>query len=196
MYPGKMWLRVITPVAFSVMFGGDPANALPDDRWAEYTVYETPNDPQSDVVFIVRLHLVADQQINGEGTAGSIGWEVTGMDFTQPGTPSDTLWTEDSPSVDTPDGLWWVDHADLSNPDTAEFALPPSLVGTATADDPADEDLDYDLAGEEYTPPAAPGEPPHEVTGSLTFDSYLATSQAAVEEGDDEPIRISGGVED
>lgn len=195
MHPRKMWLRVITPVVFSAMFGGDSASALPDDRWAEYTVYETPSDPQSDVVFIVRLHLVADQQITGQGTEGSVGWDVTGIDFTQPGTPSDTLWTEASPSVDTPDGLWWVGHADLGNPDAAEFALPPSLVGTATADDPADEDLDYDLVGEVYTPPAAPEEPPHEITGSLTFDSYLATSQAEVEEGDDEPIRIGGGFE-
>lgn len=152
---------------------------LPDDQIVEYRVHETPTNPESAVVFAVRLELRAvDSDANG------VGWEITTAKFRQP----DTTWTEDSPYIDSPDGLWWVDHADPNAPEESEFVLPPLLVGTATADDPLDDDLDYDLEGVEYSPP--PGEPPYENTGALDYSFTLAHEEDPLEEGDDEPVEV------
>ncbi len=147
MYRRNLSLAVIIFAALSVMLGADTAKAIPDDRTIEYNIYETPNDPRSDVIFVVRLELVADQQINGRGRGGSVGWEVTEIRLTEPGQGDnpDLVWVEEAPIVDTLDGLWWIDHADLGVPDIADFVFRPAFEGTAMAVNLSEEDLDYAL---------------------------------------------------
>ncbi|MEE9296951.1 MAG: hypothetical protein V3W34_18560 [Phycisphaerae bacterium] len=166
------------------------ANAvLPDDQTVEYRIHETPTDPKSAVVFVVRLELTAEDSAGYE-----VGWEITTAQFRQPGTP-DTTWTEDYPYVDTTDGLWWVKHADPEAPEASEFVLPPWLLSTATADDPQDDDLDYDLEGVAYSLPPPPGEPPYENTAALDYSFTLAQQEILLVEGDDEPVDAPNGVE-
>jgi len=161
------------------------ANAvLPDDRWVALRVHETPNDPESALVFVVWLELTA---MDSDGD--DVGWDIITAKFIQPGTP-DTTWTDNSPYVDTADGLWWIEHADHEAPLDSEFVLPPWLAGTATADDPLDDDLDYDFAGVTYTAPSPPGEPPYANTGALDYSFTLTLEQTPMEEGEDEPVDI------
>ena len=84
--------------------------------------------------------------------------------FGRPNGGPDTVWTQADPNVPTPDGLWWISHADGAHPQASEFVLPPYLVGTATAADPNDADLEYDFGGVKYTPPEPPESPPYTVT--------------------------------
>lgn len=57
----------------------------------------------------------------------------------------DTIWYEAFPFVDSPDGLWWIEHDNHLSPRLSEFVLPPRLVGTATAQEPLEPDLEYEL---------------------------------------------------
>ncbi len=159
--------------------------ALPDEQIIEYRVHEIPTDPESTVVFVVRLELTA-----ADSDGNEIGWEITTAEFRQPGSGGDTIWAENSPYVDTADGLWWIEHADPEAPEESEFVLPPWLAGIATADNPQDDDLDYDLEGVEYSPPPLPGDPPYENTAALDYSFTLSQEEEPLEEGDDEPVDV------
>lgn len=78
----------------------------------------------------------------------SIGWCVTKIkiiEFNDAPT-ADRTWADNSPTVATGDGLWWVDHADFDDPQPDEFLMPPFIDGTAegVAQEP---DLDYEFEG-------------------------------------------------
>lgn len=162
---------------------------LPADWIITYYIHETPTDPESDVTFTIAMYLAA-----GDRDGESVGWDIVYIDFVQPGTGNpDTTWTEASPYVDSADGLWWIDHADGTFPDVAEFDMPPLLVGTAAADDPNDDDLEYDFEGVTYTTP--PGGDPYAHNVALTYFLALAPEpMVPLEEGDDEPVDIDGEV--
>ncbi len=158
---------------------------LPPDQTVYYNIREVPTDPDSDVVFIVVLDLTA-----ADSDGDWIGWEIATAEFWQPtGAKLYSIWTDNTVDVDSPDGLWWVEHANPDKPDRSEFVLPPWLTGTATAEDPSNDDLDYDFEGVEYTPP--PGGPPFEVTGALTYEFTLHQASEPLEEGDAEAVEIA-----
>lgn len=131
-----------------------------------YSIHETPDDPSTPVVLTLTLSITAS-----ETSGNSVGWDVTSIEFRQPGTGggADTVWIESAPSVPTSDGLWWIDHADANDPQEEEFVLPPHLTGTATAQDPNDDDLDYDFEGMAYAEPTSPEEPPYEITAAMDY---------------------------
>jgi hypothetical protein len=189
MYRDNLSLVTIASVLLGIMFGGGVASALPDDQTIDYSVYATPTDPESAVVFIASLTLVADS-----ASAEEVGWEVTEIRFTQPGEGSnpDIVWVESTPVVESPDGLWWVDHADVENPVDSEFVMPPLLTGTALPEDPAEDDLDYTLEGVTYTPPQTPEEPPHATTAAMDYSFQRAMAQAPIEEEEDELVEVIG----
>jgi len=164
---------------------------LPPDRMITYTIHETPTDPESDVVFTIAMYLAA-----GDRDGDSVGWNIVYIDFLQPDTGNpDTTWTEDSPYVDSADGLWWIDHADGTFPDVSEFDLPPLMVGTAAADDPNDDDLEFDFEGVTYTTP--PGGDPYANNVALTYFLALApTPTVPIEEGGDEPVDVADQIEE
>ena len=167
------------------------ANAVPNEQTISFEIYETPTDPDSDVVFAVELSLEFDNYFEfGEGPNGSVGWEITNAKFILPDSGGDIVWNEAYPDV----AIWWVSHADVHNPAIAEFVEPPLVSGTATPVDQNEDDLDYDFEGEVYSPPAPPGEPPHEVTGSLTYTFQRALEPEPIEEADDEPVDVDDGV--
>ena len=99
----------------------------------------------------------------------------------------DKVWIQQDPEVSTPDGRWWVDHADVWSPQSSEFTRVPHLEGVATAQDPNDADLEYELEGSEYIPPSPPGSPPYAVTAALDSKLQLVNESTPLEEGSDEP---------
>jgi hypothetical protein len=154
--------------------------------FVEYAIRELPTDPESPVVFRARLRLVKIAQ-NGN----AIGWSVAAIALRQPGKSGepDTLWTQALPAVPSPDGLWWVTHADTAHPAPAEFVLPPHLSGTATSLTPGVADLDFDLEGLLYAPP--PEGPPHDTTASLNYSFQLVNAPEPEEEGEDEEVEVN-----
>ena len=158
-------VRTVVAAAFAGVFplavqAADP----PPDVTVPFEMHEDPNDSESDVVFIVTFDL------EGEDWVGdSVGWRLANVEFREIGTGApDTVWNEDSAYALGIDGLWWVDHADRYDPLPSEFVLAPIIAGLATAQDPADDDLDYFLGGVAYDPP--PGGPPYPTTAALDYE--------------------------
>lgn len=145
-----------------------------------YRIHEDNKDPNSAVTFTIMLSLKSCER-DGD----MIGWEIKSMRFRQPGENGDTIWTESDPNVATPDGLWWTEHTDASDPQLAEFDDPPHLVGTATAHDPNDANLKYDFEGDDYT-----GTAPWDPTAGLEYEFTLASESTPFLEGDDEPVEV------
>jgi hypothetical protein len=169
----------------SAVLGLVPASlAQPQTKVIEYWLHETPDDPNSPVVFGITLSLeIADQD------GDQIGWDITSIEIREVGDP-DTVWVEDDPSVPAADGLWWVTHEDPNEPTNDEFVVPPHLHGIADAQDPGGDDLEYDVEGKTYVPPALPELPPHEITAALDYEFTVVGDDEPVGGGKDEPVEI------
>lgn len=186
--------RVVQVVCVAVVFSGaiygraapeDPALPLFPDV-VQYNVRDDPNDPSSPVVWTVELDVRAQ-----EADGNSVGWLIDSVrvsEIDQQGEPV-SLWVDASPEVDSPDGLWWIEHSDAGNPELVQFAMPPLLTGTATVQLGGQDDLDYTLEGVPYTP--VPGSPLSEllVTG-LDYVFTLVGESVPLDEGDDEPVEV------
>lgn len=160
--------------------------ALPPDRVVHFAIHENPSNPNSRIQYVLSLSISAQEQ-DGD----SVGWAVDNYKITEKAIlGSDTVWDVDSPSVDTTDGLWWVEHADPDDPVRSDFVEPAPVADTAIANDPADPDLDFDVVGVPYTEP--PEGPPYEVTGALdfTFSTTPDPNDPPDDSGDDEPVDI------
>lgn len=172
--------RVCALLAFGLQ--GSPLwAAMPADRVVKYFVRETPTDPESDVIFVFALKIRTSER-DGD----SIGWSITEVRLKEPGSPA-RLWIDDSPTTPTASGLWWIDHADADVPDDSEFAVTPTMQGTADAQDPNDDDMDYDLQGATYSPP------PSLYSGcvsSQTFEFTFVQESRPYIDGTDEPVAI------
>lgn len=169
--------------------------APPAHKTIQYNIHYDPSDPSSPVALIITLELdsILVREDLPPSTGGSIGWELAEIHITEPGTP-DIEWTDSAPVIDTPDGLWWTDHADIDAPHRLEFVLPPLLEGTALAVDPADDDLDYYFEGLAYDP--SPDDPVYPVTASMDYMFTLAGDVQALHSGTEEPVELPDGVND
>lgn len=165
----------------------ESARAQTLDFTVEYDLRETPGDPNSDITHRVILGLIDDSR-DGD----NVGWEVavlTIRELDENGDVRDS-WTKDYPTVDTADGLWWIEHADPDEPVMDEFVVLPRIYDTAKALDPGDSDLDFDFEGHVYEEP--PGGPPFGTTASL--DSFLRLAETPApppkKDENDEPVEI------
>lgn len=163
---------------------------LPADQLITYYTRETPTDPQSAVVMevLVRLTAVA-------ATAEEVGWAIGEINIVRLGEGSipDQEWVDPAPELLTSDGLWWVAHADLMEPQLHEFAIAPALVGTALPTAETNEDLGYFLEGSEYVPP--PEGAPFENTVALSYSFRLLAAQEPIDEDEEVPAE-SGDIRD
>lgn len=159
-----------------------PAFGLPPDETITYEIHEDPQDPESRVIFVVKLALEAE-----DSDSSSVGWRIAMAKFRKVEQGPDTDWIIEDPYVPTADGLWWVEHADIDAPALDEFTEPPHLSGTADPMDPSDPDLDYDLQGVSYVPPEPPEEPPYFVTTILDYIFWMVGEPEPEVEGDEEP---------
>ncbi len=178
-------VSVLIGLALLGLTSGTARADLPADRISEYSIRETPADPESDVIFVVTLELTAVDQDGDE-----IAWEIGKMTLTKPAPGGDTIWVEDAPAPDTPDGYWWIEHADPADPQDIEFDWPPSLLGTVTAADPADDDLEYDFGGghcDSECQELFGGQ-----VGAATYIIILLPELLPEAEGDDEAVQITG----
>ena len=185
---------VIASMAAAVAFGIVPlamATGLPKDQTVYYSIYDNPTQRPNNVVFTIRLDLTAV-----DSDADAVGWEITSVEFRQPGSrpTMDTVWVEASPTVDSADGLWWVEHSDTALPVLEEFTLPPKLVGLAIAEDPLGKNLDYDFVGVAYVPPQEGA--PFDITAALTYVLTEEEEDEPVKQGKDEPVDVPNGVND
>lgn len=178
----KLLATLVTTIVMGTSFSEAKAD-LPSDRTIKFYVRETPSDPQSDIIWSVELDLTAaDLKVE------SVGWRISALRVKDHDSSYSPLrsWTMTLPLVDTPDGLWWVDHAAHMNPLTDEFEVTPLLKGTAIAAQQGGADLAYSFEGDAYT-----GNPMYggKVSG-LTFSFMLAGAVLPEETGDDEPGEI------
>ena len=125
--------------------------ALPADRVMTCEIRETPGDSTSQLLYTQEMGLTAKEQ-----DGNSIGWAVASVTIKEIDANGDVIntWIDNSPSVSSSDGLWWITHADPDNPVDSEFANSPLIDGTAGGD------MDYEFQGL--------GEPA-EATTPLTF---------------------------
>jgi hypothetical protein len=178
---------VMSGLAVAVMLGTAPASsAQPMTKQIEYLIHETPTDPNSPVEFQVTLSLEESDQ-----DGNFIGWDITSLEIEQVVEGgANKVWLHADPNVPTQDGLWWVRHADPNDPTNDEFTVPPHLQGTAGAQDPGDDDLQYDIEGKPYVPPAAPEQPPYEITAALDYTFTLVGDDEPIGTGEDEPVDV------
>ncbi len=175
-------------VLLGVVSGAAMAD-LPDDRVAEYFIRETPSNPQSNIILVAELELTAISQDGDD-----ITWEITSITLTEPGTgeAEDTVWADDAPDPVTSNGYWIVTHDDPTDPQDTEFDQPPLLSGTATADDPADDDLDYDLSGGECD--SSCQQLFSGSVGGMIYTFQRVSAEDPIAEGDDDPVEIDGEI--
>lgn len=171
---------VLLSLAGTSAYATDPLTQV-----VAYRIHEDPNDANSPIVFSVTLFL-QEQQSNNNAT----GWKITGIRFRQPGQSggADHVWEQSDPNVPTQSGLWWIVHGNRQVPQLAEFAMPPHLVGTATAQDPNQADLNYDFVGISYTPP--PGGPPWNPTAALTYEFTPVGESIPLVDGEQKPVGV------
>lgn len=159
------------------------AMALPEDQKVVYRIHETPSDPESPAAYVVTL-LLSAETMNGD----DVGWRVAEIKIARASDSPPTLWYETLPEVDTGDGLWWIAHSDGEAPSLEEFTEAPPIAGTADAEAPSGDDLEYEIEGSVYAPPPPPGTPPYAVTGSLSYSFKLESTSEPEGEGEEVPV--------
>ena len=162
------------------------ASELPPERVATYVIHEVPSDPNSAVTMTINLSLRAQ-----DAHDLAVGWEVASIEFRAPAASGvgDSVWVAVQPALETPDGLWWVEHADPLLPLASEFAQSPHFTGTATATEQAEQDLLYDFEGSSYSIPY-PYLDPYPITGGLDYAFAVVEEPEPVTGGIDEPVEI------
>lgn len=160
----------------------------PESQIVVFSMHEDPQDPESDVVFRVTLSLALDSF-----NTTSIGWAVSEAQFETVGA-SPILWSVENPALDTQDGLWWTDHADVDAPVITEFLVPPYMEGEAVVKGTQGANLDYAFGGNTYVPPEAPATPPYgSNTASASFSFFVQGESVSLAEGEDEPVETGDG---
>ena len=178
---GKVCALLVVGLQSSTLWAAMPAN-----RVVRFFVRETPTDVESDLIFASALKISASER-DGE----SVGWSISEIRLKEYSSPV-RIWIDDSPTTPSPSGLWWIDHVDGDVPEDSEFDVTPSMTGTAAAQDPNDDDMDYDLLGATYSPP------PSLFGGSVssqTFDFTFDGESTPYIDGTDEPTAIDDDVE-
>ncbi len=154
-----------------------------------YGIYDDPSDEQNrELIYWIVLYLEESDR-----DSNSIGWAVDKVKIIEFNDPAaDRDWIDLSPTVDTSDGLWWVDHADLNDPQPEEFVMPPFVDGTADAQGPQELPyLDYDFEGVDL----ALSEYYFTVTAALTFIFTEENETTPLIERTFEPVEVEIGYE-
>lgn len=162
---------------------------IPEDRTVTYTLRADPASATSDVEFLIELDLVANAE-----DGNTVGWLVAHARFSETSSNGEPVrsWSIVEPYVDTGDGLWWIAHDDWAEPRVDEFDDPPGLIGTAAAEDPLDDDLDYDFAG--ATLDSQHASMYGGSVAGLTHAFQVVGESQPVEEGEAEPAELGGAV--
>lgn len=181
---------IVTLLSALVALGGanTPANAaLPGDVLIQYNIREIPTQTLSDVVFNVAIDMTAVAEDGNE-----IAWFPTAITITRyQGQEGETVWMTDAPAFDTVDGYWWVEHADIADPRSEEFHMPPYMTGIAEAGDSGVQELEYELRGVTCNAECQAMFGGHVAAVDHRF--RLVNQSRPLEEGEDEPVEIPEG---
>ena len=164
--------------------------SLPPDQTIQYIIREAPEDPESDPVFLVELTVVA---ANTNGL--SVGWEavdVVLMELDSNGVAT-SEWIDTLPEFDVSNGVWWVEHGNPESPELKDFARPPAMAGTADAESPAEEDLDYAIEGQFCD--ASCQQLFGGYVGALDYEFIRAGEQAPILQATAEALKIDDDIE-
>jgi hypothetical protein len=174
-------------LAAQPLYAQEPPCERPPSWLVRYAIHETPADSNSPVTFAFALSLNA-----AAGDCTATGWQIASIEIRQvdPNGGPDRVWTQVDPSVPGNDGLWWVSHADVANPQSSEFAVLPNLVGLATAADPIDADLRYHLIGAPHELPIPPNPPEFGVAGVLSHELVLVEAEQVIAFSVEEPVEV------
>lgn len=186
--PSRITLALVSiAAAWQVTAISARADSLPPDQTIYYLIRTEPTDPESAVVRTIVLELTAR-----EVRRDYVGWHVQSMTVTKLNSAGQTVavWAKALPDVPSLDGLWWVQHADTQQPELPEFAMPPTLKGTATSQTTGVDDLDYALSGVPYVPP--PSGPPYDGRVAALDYQFIIVGEPEPDEGDDEPVELHG----
>lgn len=173
-FTGLAWVISMGVLSGSA-FGSEP----PKELSVRYLIRETPSDPESAVTFEFRLNLSARSWIGH-----TVQWSIDEVVIERVQGAAGS-WSKVNPTTTA----WPITHADIAHPTAAEFASVPLLSGTADAADPADPDLRFSLAGQEYA------SPPPMYSGRVSQMDYtftLADEEEPEEEEEDEPVEVDG----
>lgn len=186
-----MQLKNVVPMSLCILtvcsLDQAEVHALTPDVTVQFNLRATPGDPLCAVTHRVIMGVWEDSR-----SGDNVGWEVRILTIRELDENGDVAyrWSKAYPTVDTADGLWWIEHADPDNPAMEEFVLPARIYGTALALDQGVSDLDFDFEGNIYAAP--PGGPPFDTTGSL--DSFLRLAETPPpppkKDESDEPVEI------
>ena len=172
----------------------------------EYRIHQTPADATSPVVLRVRFTLSKEKERTSKLGGQLVGWRVLTMRVQQSeGVSSgiiskrpriEKVWSLKNPTLKSPDGLWWIAHADPAKPVLSEFDVLPEIAGTAKpvrgvpATTQNNDDLVIQIKGSKYTPPSPPEEPPYSPTFACTykFELQQTPGNLTIKEGTDDPV--------
>ncbi|MBK8268520.1 MAG: hypothetical protein IPK83_09550 [Planctomycetes bacterium] len=178
-----MTLRTGLAACFATFFMVSLANASPPpDKFELHCVL--PADPATGAHFQLLINLVPVAQ-NGN----TVGWSVSTIDIMQfdSGNSEIGRWSDQSSTLNTADGLFWIRHENPGTPELSEFQALPLLTGAAPeAGAATTPSLEYSL---EANSTAA------EVSGSvmvkeMNYVLKFADEFEPVAEGEDDPIWI------
>jgi hypothetical protein len=157
-------------------------DSQPLDRTVSYGVYDDPNDPGRVLIWLVVFHLEETVTVGGQ-----IGWTVEDIHVFD--VANGREWIDSQPAVNTPDGLWWVSHADVEVPELQEFDMPPYVEGLAACEDSEEPDLEYELEGQVYTAP--PGGPHFAIAAALDLRFWEQSEPAPLIVRENEPVEVN-----
>ncbi|MCH9001459.1 MAG: hypothetical protein IIC02_02710 [Planctomycetes bacterium] len=160
-----------------------------DARQPDFTIqfdyHEATGVPGSDIEFQVTMGLMKEVQ-DGD----NIGWNVQVVTIRELNGFGEVVetWFTTSPTVNTADNRWWIDHDDPNNPVNSEFLIPPLIYGTAGHVNPTEAALEFAIEGAVYVAP--PGGPPYDNTASLTTLLQEEGNPTPKKDEEDEPVEM------
>lgn len=157
---------------------------VPTHRTITFTIHEVPSDPQSGVVWTIRLSITATTVCDT-----AVGWQVEDVWVEQHNDAyvPHRLWNDYMPLVNTSDGLWWIAHGDPMNPQPSEFTDLPALGGIASIVQNSTFNLEYVLEGAS-TPLSSPN---GGAISQVRFSLACMGEGEPVDEGEDEPAEVT-----
>lgn len=181
-----------TVLAVLFVFCG-AVDARPPNHTLQLNLHATEGDPTSYIDFTVTMGLMKEE-LDGD----NIGWDVISVTIREWDASGNVLhtWYKTNPFVDTPDGLWWIEHANPASPVNSEFLVLPWIAGTAPSMNPTEASLEFDFEGAIYMAP--PEEAPFEDTVSLTtlLQEEGDPQPAPKKDESDEPVEAPNEPED
>ncbi len=183
----KRSANLVAPFLFAVSTTMAMGQTQPPEIQCISLIFHTiPNNPQSGVSLVVTL-LMTPVAVDGN----SVGWGIDAAIFARPIEGGEWRNWQSGPIEvnDSADGLWWVNHADISAPAESEFTVLPALAGWGEPEAPGDAELLFVIESSETGAPADPNAP---YALQTAYGWYYFTDGDLEVDGDEDPVEVDG----